>query len=109
MCTLPDICEDHPKAAEDQRQFSAVSVREGASENTEDDGANVLDPEDVGDQRGGLKVDLVLLLLTELVAGEVPNFLTDDIQEQILPGEINHPIFTKNETNIRFLDLGQNI
>ena len=62
--TLPDICEDHPKAAEDQRQFSAVSVREGASENTEDDGANVLDPEDVGDHRGGLKVDPVLLLLT---------------------------------------------
>ena len=62
--TLPDICEDHSKAAEDQRQFSAVSVREGASENTEDDGANVLDPEDVGDHRGGLKVDPVLLLLT---------------------------------------------
>ena len=62
--SLPDICEDHPKAAEDQRQSPAVSVREGASENTQDDGANVLDPEDVGDHRGGLKVDPVLLVLT---------------------------------------------
>ena len=63
--TLPDIGEDHPKAAEDQRQSPAVSVREGASENTQDDGANVLDPEDVGDHRGGLKVDPVLLLLVK--------------------------------------------
>ena len=62
--TLPDIGEDHPKAAEDQRQSPAVSVREGASKNTEDDGANVLDPEDVRDHRGGLKVDPVLLVLT---------------------------------------------
>ena len=62
--SLPDIGEDHPKAAEDQRQSPAVSVREGASENTQDDRANVLDPEDVRDHRGGLKVDPVLLVLT---------------------------------------------
>ena len=90
--TLPDIREDHPKAAEDQRQFSAVSVREGASEDTEDEGANVLYAEDVRQHGGRLQVDPVCLLLAKFVTGSVANTLTDDIQEQILPGEINHPL-----------------
>ena len=92
LSILPDICDDHPDAAEDERQPPAVSVREGAGEDTEDDGADVLDPEDVRDHGGSLEVYPVLLVLAEFVAGEVPNTLTDNIQEQILPCEVNHPL-----------------
>ena len=84
MVTLPDICEDHPQTGGDQRQPPAVSVREGASEDTEDEGANVLYAEDVRQHRGRLQVDPVCLLLAQFVTGSVANTLTDDIQEQIL-------------------------
>ena len=59
---------------------------------TEDEGANVLYAEDVRQHGGRLQVDPVCLLLAKFVTGSVANTLTDDIQEQILPGEINHPL-----------------